>query len=70
MEFLWPAALWGLALVAGLAAGSVWAARRPGRRAWIHPWAGESLGLARYHPQAARQAWERTLEWLRRDLDS
>lgn len=24
----------------------------------------------RYHPQAARQAWERTLEWLRRYLES
>lgn len=57
MEFLWPAALWGLALVAGLAAGSVWAARRPGRRAWMHPWAGESLGLAGHQRLAPTLYW-------------
>ncbi len=25
---------------------------------------------ARYNPQAARQAWERALDWFRRDLGS
>ena len=45
MEFLWPAALWGLALVAGLAAGVVWLSRRRVPRAWKHPWAAEAEGL-------------------------
>ncbi len=45
MEFLWPAALWGLALVAGQAAGVVWLSRRRVPRAWKHPWAAEAEGL-------------------------
>ncbi len=41
MGFLWPAALWGLVLVAGLAAGVVWLRRRPVPRTWKYPWAAE-----------------------------
>ncbi|MDR7446987.1 MAG: magnesium chelatase, partial [Armatimonadota bacterium] len=39
MEFLWPAALWGLAALAGLAAAFWRQSRRRARQAWSHPWA-------------------------------
>lgn len=45
MEFLWPAALWGLALVAGLAGGSVWVARRRAGGAWSYPRVEQLAGL-------------------------
>lgn len=41
MQLLWPAALWGLAVVAGLAAVFRWLSRRRAVRAWAHP--GTSL---------------------------
>lgn len=47
MQFLWPAALWGLLGLAGLAAGALWASRNRTPTAWSHPEAALLAGAPR-----------------------